>query len=190
MKVAGRTALVTGASRGIGRAIARAYVAEGARVVVTGRDAGALDALVAELGNAADAVPGDLAAPETPDSLAATLAHFGALDLLVNMQAASTRLVISSILTTGLAGGARSQSGERPHARSRRGAGDAEGGARPRHQCVFHRRAKGARRRSAYRVSTAALINLTEKLAPELAKHGIQVSCICPGVVDTEGYRD
>ena len=36
MKLAGRTALVTGASRGIGRAIARAYVAEGARVVVTG----------------------------------------------------------------------------------------------------------------------------------------------------------
>ena len=79
MKLAGRTALVTGASRGIGRAIARAYVADGARVVVTGRDAGALDALVAELGNAAHAVPGDLAAPETPDSLvAATLAHFGA----------------------------------------------------------------------------------------------------------------
>jgi 3-oxoacyl-[acyl-carrier protein] reductase len=37
MKLAGRTALVTGASRGIGRAIARAYVAERARVVVTGR---------------------------------------------------------------------------------------------------------------------------------------------------------
>jgi len=63
MKLAGRTALVTGASRDIGRAIARAYVAEGARVVVTGRDAGALGALAAELGNAAHAVPGDLAAP-------------------------------------------------------------------------------------------------------------------------------
>ena len=85
MKLAGRTALVTGASRGIGRAIARAYVAEGARVVVTGRNASALDALVAELGHTAHAVPGDLAAPQTPDRLvAATLAHFGALDLLVN----------------------------------------------------------------------------------------------------------
>src|SRR5262249_21379643 len=78
MQLAGRTALVTGASRGSGRAIARAYVVEGARVVVTGRDVGALDALVAELGDAAHAVPGDLAASETPDSLvAATLAHFG-----------------------------------------------------------------------------------------------------------------
>ena len=85
MKLTGRTALVTGASRGIGRAIAQAYVAEGARVVVTGRDIGALNALVAELGDAAHAVTGDLAAPKTPDALvAATLARFGALDLLVN----------------------------------------------------------------------------------------------------------
>ena len=68
MKLDGRIALVTGASRGIGRAIARAYVGEGARVVVTGRDAGALHALVAELGNAAHAVVGDLAAPDAPDA--------------------------------------------------------------------------------------------------------------------------
>ena len=37
--------------------------------------------------------------------------------------------------------------------------------------------------------SKAALINLTESLAAELARDGIQVNCICPGVVDTEGYR-
>ena len=45
MTLNGRTALVTGASRGIGRAIAQAYVAAGARVVVTGREVGALNAL-------------------------------------------------------------------------------------------------------------------------------------------------
>jgi NAD(P)-dependent dehydrogenase (short-subunit alcohol dehydrogenase family) len=49
---------------------------------------------------------------------------------------------------------------------------------------------KGGRGRSAYRASKAALINLTESLAAELAPAGIQVNCICPGVVDTEGYRD
>src|SRR5262245_57198614 len=85
MKLDGRIALVTGASRGIGRAIARAYVGEGARVVVTGRDAGALNALAAELGTAVHAVAADLAAPNAPDALvAATLARFGGLDLLVN----------------------------------------------------------------------------------------------------------
>ncbi|MGC4944152.1 SDR family NAD(P)-dependent oxidoreductase [Kribbella sp. DT2] len=48
-KLAGRTAVVTGASRGIGFAIARRFVAEGANVVITGRDGTALDAAVAEL---------------------------------------------------------------------------------------------------------------------------------------------
>ncbi len=45
MTLAGRTALVTGASRGIGRAIAQVFAGAGARVVVSGRDKGALDAL-------------------------------------------------------------------------------------------------------------------------------------------------
>jgi NAD(P)-dependent dehydrogenase (short-subunit alcohol dehydrogenase family) len=49
---------------------------------------------------------------------------------------------------------------------------------------------KGGRGRSAYRASKAALINLTESLAAELAKDRIQVNCICPGSVDTEGYRE
>ena len=84
MKLDGRIALVTGASRGIGRVIARAYVGEGARVVVTGRDAGSLNALVAELGT----LPMPwwaICGPDAPDALvAATLARFGGLDLLVN----------------------------------------------------------------------------------------------------------
>jgi hypothetical protein len=48
-----------GASRGIGRSIAPAYVAEGARVVVSGPNVGALNTLVAELGHAAHAIPGE-----------------------------------------------------------------------------------------------------------------------------------
>jgi len=192
MKLAGRTALVTGASRGIGRAIAQAYVAEGARVVVTGRDARALDALVSELGNAAHAVPGDLAAPETPDSLvAATLAHFGALDLLVNNAGAihPARDLVDfapqdwrAVLEVNLVAPAMLVRAAVPAMR-KAGRGhvinvSSIGGR------------KGARGRSAYRASKAALINLTESLAAELAKDGIQVNCICPGVVDTEGYRD
>jgi NAD(P)-dependent dehydrogenase (short-subunit alcohol dehydrogenase family) len=48
---------------------------------------------------------------------------------------------------------------------------------------------RGAKNRSAYRASKAALINLTESIAAEERAHGIDVNCICPGAVDTEGFR-
>jgi len=49
---------------------------------------------------------------------------------------------------------------------------------------------KGGRGRSAYRVTKAALISLTESVAAEVKEQGIDVNCICPGGVDTEGYRE
>lgn len=191
MKLTGRTALVTGASRGIGRAIAQAYAAEGARVVVTGRDSAALDALVAELGGATYAVTGDLAAPETPEALVgATLARFGALDLLVNnagmihpardladfvpddwRSVIEVNLVAPAMLARAAIPAMRTAG--RGHIINLSSIGGRRGG----------------RGRSAYRASKAALISLTESLAAELAPDGIQVNCICPGAVDTEGYR-
>jgi NAD(P)-dependent dehydrogenase (short-subunit alcohol dehydrogenase family) len=49
---------------------------------------------------------------------------------------------------------------------------------------------KGAKGRSAYRATKAALISLTESVAAEVKEYGIDVNCICPGGVDTEGYRE
>lgn len=49
---------------------------------------------------------------------------------------------------------------------------------------------KGGRGRSAYRVSKAGLISLTESVAAEVKEYGIDVNCICPGGVETEGYRE
>ena len=49
---------------------------------------------------------------------------------------------------------------------------------------------KGSKGRSAYRATKAALINLTESVAAETKPYGIDVNCICPGGVDTEGYRE
>ena len=191
MKLAGRTAIVTGASRGIGRAIAQAFVAEGARVVVTGRDAPALAALAAELGDAAHPVAGDLAAPGTPDALvAAMLARFGSLDLLVNNAGAihPARDMVDftpedwrAVIEVNLVAPAMLARAAIPAMRS------AGRGHIVNISSIGGR--KGARGRSAYRASKAALINLTESLAAELAKDSIQVNCICPGVVATEGYR-
>jgi 3-oxoacyl-[acyl-carrier protein] reductase len=49
---------------------------------------------------------------------------------------------------------------------------------------------KGGKGRSAYRVTKAGLISLTESVAAEVKQYGIDVNCICPGGVDTEGFRE
>jgi NAD(P)-dependent dehydrogenase (short-subunit alcohol dehydrogenase family) len=83
-RLAGKIALVTGGNSGIGLATARAFVAEGARVVVTGRDAATLDAAAAELGDAAVALRADVADPAALGRLMdAVDARFGRLDVLV-----------------------------------------------------------------------------------------------------------
>ena len=77
-------ALVTGASRGFGFALAKELVARGWRVIVDGRDAGALQAAAAELGPGAIAIPGDVSDPAHRRELAEAVDRFDTLDLLVN----------------------------------------------------------------------------------------------------------
>jgi NAD(P)-dependent dehydrogenase (short-subunit alcohol dehydrogenase family) len=83
----GRTAIVTGASRGIGLAVAQRLVADGARVVITGRTQETLDSAVAELGGGdhATAVAGKAADAEHRGQVVETaVATYGSVDLLVN----------------------------------------------------------------------------------------------------------
>lgn len=84
----GRRALVTGASRGLGRAIAQAFAEAGAELVLVGRDEASLDQAGRELkalGRRVDLVPGDLATPEGTQTVCdKVLADHGPIDVLVN----------------------------------------------------------------------------------------------------------
>lgn len=85
MELQGKGFLVLGASRGLGRSVAQALVGEGARVVVAARHSGALDAAVAELGDAASGVVLDVAQPDVDQVLASVEAHLETLDgILLN----------------------------------------------------------------------------------------------------------
>ncbi|MDP6954129.1 MAG: SDR family oxidoreductase [Alphaproteobacteria bacterium] len=195
MKLLDRIALVTGASRGIGRAIALAYAAEGAHLVLAARSGDALAELAKDIeseGREALVVPTDLAEEANIAALAsAALERFGHVDILVNNAAIIhplTRLIDfdaalwRKVIEVNLVAPALLTKALLP-AMIERGEGriinvSSIGGR------------KGSHQRSAYRASKAGLINLTESVAAEVHEHGIAVTCICPGGVDTQGMRE
>src|SRR3954463_15782187 len=92
LQLEGQVAIVTGASRGIGRAIAQTLAAEGMRLVRAARSRDQLDGLAASLGADCLVQAVDLRAPDAPEAVvAAAIARFGQLDLLVNNAGATVR---------------------------------------------------------------------------------------------------
>jgi 3-oxoacyl-[acyl-carrier protein] reductase len=194
-KLENKVALVTGASKGIGKAIALAFGQEGARLVVTARSTAALAGLaeqVRERGVEALAVTADMGLENDIQRLVAeALSHFGRVDILVNnaavihppidlvnFEVALWRQVIEVNLT-GVALLTRAVLPSMIQNRSGKIINLSSIGGR-----------KGSKGRSAYRVTKAGLISLTESVAAEVKRYGIDVNCICPGGVDTEGYRE
>lgn len=83
--VTGKVAIVTGSTKGIGRAIAERMVNEGAKVVITSRTASEVESVSEHLGENAIGIPCDVADPASCQELVArTVEHFGRLDILVN----------------------------------------------------------------------------------------------------------
>ena len=90
-RLAGKVAVVTGASRGIGRAIGERFVAEGADVVIISRNSAELEAAAAEIGQRAWPLPCDVGDPAAVRQLFAAVAErFGGIDVLINNAAVAT----------------------------------------------------------------------------------------------------
>ncbi|SEQ86199.1 SDR family oxidoreductase [Microlunatus flavus] len=186
--LAGTVVAITGATAGIGRATARALVAEGARVVLLGRRQERLDELVAELGaDAVAAVAGDVADPATNAAVvAAAQERFGRLDSLVANAGigayggimSMTDDEIRTMDATNFLGTVFSVRAVVPTFREQSG-GDV---------VVVSSVAglRGGPWEAVYAGTKHAQVGLAGSLDRELREHGIRVTTICPAAVSTE----
>ncbi len=184
-----RVAIVTGASSGIGRAVARSLVAEGARVVAVARRADRLDALRSELGDSLAPRAGDVTDPAFRDSVVSeTASRFGRLDHLVSSAGV---IAFGTIENTTLDGW------RRMFALNVEACFDLLRLATPellraRGSVVHVSSVNGMRSFPgvlAYNSSKSALDQLTRCAALELAAKGVRVNSVNPGVTRTELHR-
>jgi 3-oxoacyl-[acyl-carrier protein] reductase len=183
--LSGRTALVTGASGGIGSAVARQLHAQGARVVLSGRRRAALDEVAAELGERVLVEPADLADAAAPERLVAAVEAAGGLDILVN-NAGLTRDSLAlrlkdedwqTVLDVNLTAGFRLiRSALRGMLRRRFG----------RIVNITSIVAlTGNPGQANYAAAKAGMIGMSKALAAEVATRGITVNCVAPGFIET-----
>ena len=182
--LSGKTALVTGASGGLGGAIARALHAQGAKVVLSGTRRDALDQLAAELKERAQIALADLADTESVEGLVpAAETMLGALDILVNnagvtrdnlfmrMKDAEWDTVLAVNLTAAF--------------RLSRAA--LKGMMRRRHGRIINITSivgvTGNPGQGNYAAAKAGMIGMSKALAAEVASRGITVNCIAPGFI-------
>ena len=191
-RLAGKVAIVTGSTEGIGAAVARLFVAEGANVVLNSdRDDAAATAIRAELGEARSLfVQGDVADPAAMEALAAqAIARFGRVDILINN--AGINVFTDPLQMT-------------PAQWQRCFAVDLEGAWNAIRACLpgmleqgagnivniasvhGHRIIPGS---FPYPVAKHALIGLTKSLGIEYAARGIRVNSISPGLILTESVE-
>lgn len=184
--LSGKGALVTGASGGIGAAIARTLHAHGAIVALSGTRAERLDALAAELGERSHVVPADLSDPAAVDALpAAADEALGSLDILIN-NAGLTRDNLAmrmkdeewqAVLDVNLTAAFRlSRAVLRGMMKSRWG------------RIISVTSVVGATGNPGqvnYAASKAGLTGMTKALAQEVASRNITVNCIAPGFIET-----
>jgi NAD(P)-dependent dehydrogenase (short-subunit alcohol dehydrogenase family) len=191
-RLSGRAAFVTGASRGIGEAIARRFAAEGARVALAARSRADCERIAGDLREAgADAVALTCDVTDRASisaAVGAAASRFGTIDILVNNAGLGGPTPLSdpddsrwdAIVAANLTGVFRVTREAAPRL--------ADGGRIINLSSVLGR--FGVPGFSAYCATKHGVIGMTRALALELAPRGITVNAICPGWVETEMARD
>ena len=185
----GRVALVTGASGGIGKELAKGLAGAGAKVALSGRDAAKLQALADDIGDAT-AFPGDLARmDEIPRLVAGLRDRYGRIDVLVNCLGINQRDPVvdvaeetyDRIMDTNLKSVFFLSQAVAPVMRE-------QGWGRVVHIGSVNA-AIGLHSIGVYGLTKAALVQTTKVMAVEWAEWGIRVNCLCPGFIETELTR-
>lgn len=184
MRLQGKTAFITGGNSGIGLAAARLFIAEGARVAITGRNRKTLDEAAAALGDGALALQADVTDVSSLEKAAAAAANaFGGLDIVfanagvagLTPLGATTPEQFDSLLRTNVSGVFFTVQAALPHLK--------DGGAVVLNGSVHQ--SLGMPGWAAYAASKGAVRSLARVLAAELAPRRIRVNQVTPGATRT-----
>jgi 3-oxoacyl-[acyl-carrier protein] reductase len=188
--LAGRVAVVTGAGRNIGRAIALALSGAGARVIVNGRsNRAAAEEVVREIeakgGNALAAMADVTNEAAVADMVAAAVERFGSIDILVNNAAGRPEKALEAmsladwraVLATILDGAFLTVRASLPYLKQSHSGAIINIGGVSGHV--------GTKHRAHVVTAKAGLIGFTKALAHDLAENGITANCVVPGLIET-----
>ena len=191
-RLEGRSALITGAARGIGHEFAKAYIREGAKVCLADINIESATRASTDLGENAHAVFLDVREQESIDAaVMETISHFGQIDILINNAALFSaaplseiqRLDYQDLFDVNVSGPLFMMQAVSKHMIDKRIKGK-----------IINMASQAGRRGeplvSVYCATKAAVISLTQSVGLNLIKHGINVNAIAPGVVDGEHWDE